>query len=261
MSKKRLSEVKLKTTSKITPCFIKTEEKIKKGDEVLVETDQGQEIGEIIEMKRKKQGDSEDNFQILRKLAEEDKFKFEELKDEAREAIGFVQKRALFYKLPMKIVDADYTLDKKKLVFYFQAPERLDFRELVSDLASHFNKLIRLQQIGPRDSAKILGGIGPCGRPLCCQTFLKNLESVTMEMAKTQDLLSISSSKISGLCGKLLCCLAYEEDLYKKLKKKLPKVDQIITTEKGKGKVIAQNVIKQSVLVEFQDGGKVEVYV
>lgn len=255
----KIAEVKFKTTGKIHPCLPKNLE-LNLNDLVLVLADQALELGTVLNFKEMKRSDlTEPVFPILRKVTEEDERKLEGLKKEARKLIPFCQEKAEELGLKMKIIEADFSLDEKKLTFYFTAGERVDFRELLPILVSRFHKLIRLQQIGPKDEAKILGGIGPCGRPLCCQLFLKELESVTMEEVRAQDLVSLGSSKISGLCGKLLCCLAFEADLYRKLKEKLPKLGSRIQTKEGKGEVISQNVLKQSVLVKLPDERKIEV--
>jgi cell fate regulator YaaT (PSP1 superfamily) len=247
--------VKFRTTGKIHQ--ISSEGKFKIGQKVLVETPQGIELATILEAKRKKPTE-EPPGKLLRELTEEDVKKLNDLKPKAEKAHLVCQKKIKELALPMKLIDTELSLDEKKLTFYFTASQRIDFRELVGELVSYFHKNIRLQQLGPRDVAKMLGGIGPCGQPLCCQTFLENMDSVTLDMAEVQGLKSLGSSKISGVCGKLICCLSYEIELYQKMRENLPKIGQKIETEKGKGKVIAQNVLKQTVLVELEDGTKIE---
>jgi cell fate regulator YaaT (PSP1 superfamily) len=153
----------------------------------------------------------------------------------------------------MKLVDAEYSLDKKKIIFYFTAEDRIDFRELVKDLAKIFKIRIEMRQIGVRDEARIFGGVGPCGQVLCCVRFLKNFEPVSMKMAKTQKL-PLIAGKISGICGRLMCCLFYEYKNYRELSKGLPKEGENIETPQGKGKVISVNVLKRIVYVELEDG-------
>lgn len=254
--------VKFKTTGKIYQ--FSSSSKFKPGEKILMKTDQGIEIGTTLDIDKKTlQSPSfeieELEGEILRKLTQEDEEKLVNLKPKAEKAFLFCQQKIKELRLPMRLISAEYSLDEKKLTFYFTAEERVDFRELLGELVSYFHRNIRLQQLGPRDTAKIIGGIGPCGRPLCCQTFLENMESVTLEMAKEQNLAAVGSSKISGLCGKLMCCLVYEAEAYEKMRKNLPEIGSEIKTEKGKGKVIAQNVLKQSILAELQDGTKLEV--
>jgi len=247
--------IKYTTTGKIYQFSGKEDFNI--GEKVLIDTEQGIVVGLVCLSSDKNIEKSEDK--ILRKMNEKDKEKLENFMEKEKEAKDFCQKQIDKLKLSMKLVQAEYSLDEKKLTFYFIAEDRVDFRELLSSLISHFHRHIRLQQLGPRDAAKIMGGIGPCGRILCCQSFLENTFSVTLEMAKQQDLAALGSSKISGACGKLMCCLTYEVEIYEKLRKKLPAIDSIIETEKGKGKVLGQSVLKQSVLVQLEDGTKTEI--
>jgi len=162
------------------------------------------------------------------------------------------------HKLPMKLVDAEYSFDRSKIIFYFTSENRVDFRELVKNLASIFRVRIELRQVGVRDEARMLGGCGPCGRKLCCITFLKDFDPVTIKMAKVQNL-PLNPSKISGLCGRLMCCLGYEYDSYRECLKNLPKVGKEFKTDQGKGKVIAVNPLKMTVTVDLGEGKKVEV--
>jgi cell fate regulator YaaT (PSP1 superfamily) len=158
----------------------------------------------------------------------------------------------------MQLLDADLSFDEKKLTFYFTAPSRVDFRVLVSELAHTFKKIIRLQQIGSRDEARYLGGVGRCGETICCKKFLKgNLESVTLDMASDQNLAQMGSNRITGVCGKLMCCLKYELEYYQKVKKTMPALGTEINTEKGKGTVIGQNIVKKKVTVKLNEGGNI----
>jgi len=154
----------------------------------------------------------------------------------------------------MKLLGCEYTLDRTKLIIYFNAEGRVDFRELVKDLANEFRLRIELRQVGTRDGAKFLGGIGPCGYLLCCNTFLGDFDTVSIKMAKNQNL-SLNPVNISGLCGKLLCCIKYENDTYTEHRKQLPKINSIVITEDGKAKVIAVNVIDKSVRVLTEGDG------
>jgi cell fate regulator YaaT (PSP1 superfamily) len=158
----------------------------------------------------------------------------------------------------MKLIDVEYTFDHNKIIFYFTADGRVDFRELVKDLASVFKTRIELRQIGVRDEAKMLGGLGPCGLPICCATFLRDFQPISIKMAKKQDL-SLNPSKISGLCGRLMCCLRYEAQTYKTLKKLMPNVGEKIELEMGKGKVVDRNLVKHTVEVDIGTDENLEV--
>ena len=151
----------------------------------------------------------------------------------------------------MKLIDVEYTFDNNKVIFYFTADGRVDFRELVKDLATIFKTRIELRQIGVRDEAKMLGGLGPCGRPMCCSTFLGDFASVSIKMAKEQNL-SLNPTKISGICGRLMCCLNYEQSTYEDIRKRIPKVGSIVKTEGGTGVVVSNNIIKESVKVKLE---------
>ena len=151
----------------------------------------------------------------------------------------------------MKLIDVEYTFDNNKIIFYFTAEGRVDFRELVKDLASIFKTRIELRQIGVRDEAKMIGGLGPCGRPLCCSTFLGEFAPVSIKMAKDQSL-SLNPSKISGICGRLMCCLSYEDEAYVKIREKMPNVGSIVKTVFGECEVVGNNIIKESVKVKVK---------
>jgi cell fate regulator YaaT (PSP1 superfamily) len=166
--------------------------------------------------------------------------------------------RARDHKLPMKPVSAEYSFDGSRLTIYFSANGRVDFRELVRDLARHFGCRIELRQIGPRDEARLLGGLGRCGRPLCCSTWLPQFADVSMTMAKTQDL-SLNPDKVSGVCGKLLCCLSYENPQYAEARKQLPRLGQEVTTEHGAGYVHALHILKELVTVRLESGEDIVV--
>ena len=163
-------------------------------------------------------------------------------KEKEKKAFKICEEKILQHNLDMKLVDVEYTLDNNKILFYFTADGRVDFRALVKDLASVFRTRIELRQIGVRDEAKMLGGIGVCGRPFCCSSFLGEFQPVSIKMAKEQGL-SLSPVKISGTCGRLMCCLKYEQDAYSDLLRKTPKVGAIVNTPDGKGTVVEQNLI------------------
>ena len=227
-------------------------------DYVLIEADRGTDYGEVIEIGDEKQvfADAENPTSlknIIRKLSDEDNKQIKSNKQEAKDAMKLCSRKIREYKLNMKLVDAENSFDKKKIVFYFTSEARVDFRELVKELAKVFKVRIEMRQIGVRDEARLFGGIGPCGQSLCCCRFLKNFEPVSMKMAKCQKL-PLSSGKISGICGRLMCCLSYEYKNYKELTKGLPKEGQTVTTASGKGKVISINVLKRLAYVELEDG-------
>ncbi|MCM8819398.1 MAG: stage 0 sporulation family protein [Candidatus Omnitrophica bacterium] len=234
-------------------------------DYVIIEADRGLDYGEVIEITEADNNltdnaDKESSLKsIVRKVTPSDLEQIEKNKQEAKEAFKKCEEKIKEHKMELKLVDAEYSFDKKKIVFYFTAESRVDFRELVKDLAKIFKIRIEMRHIGVRDEARLFGGIGPCGQILCCVRFLKNFEAVTMKMAKIQKL-SISSGKISGLCGRLMCCLFYEYQTYKQLSKGLPKEGQIVETSSGKGKVISVNVLKRIAYVEFEDGGVEKIF-
>ncbi|MFG6120992.1 MULTISPECIES: PSP1 domain-containing protein [Thalassobacillus] len=223
-------------------------------DYVIVETVRGIEFGKVVIANR--QVDEEDIVLPLKKVIriadEKDKLTVTENKENAKEAFAVCEEKIKDHKLDMKLVDVEYTFDRNKVIFYFTADGRVDFRTLVKDLASVFKTRIELRQIGVRDEAKLLGGIGPCGRMLCCSTFLGDFEPVSIKMAKDQNL-SLNPAKISGLCGRLMCCLKYENDDYEAAKRELPDLGQRITTSMGKGKVVGINMLERLVQIEFPE--------
>jgi len=227
-------------------------------DYVIVEADRGLDYGEVIEISDanlcpKIEGKQSAVKNILRKLNPQDKKNIKSNQKEAKDAMRLCARKIREYKLAMKLVDAEYSFDKKKIVFYFTSEGRVDFRELVKELAKVFKIRIEMRQIGVRDEARLFGGVGPCGHSLCCIRFLKSFEPVSMKMAKMQKL-PLSSGKISGICGRLMCCLFYEYKNYRELSKGLPKEGQTIDTVQGKGKVISVNVLKRLAYVELEDG-------
>lgn len=234
------------------------------GDWFLVETPQCKEVATVIEDSRLKdesiEGEMEESdIEVIRKLTDKDREQYEKLKITAQELIPECQKKIEYHNLPMELLDAELSFDEKKLTFYFTAGGRVDFRSLVSDLASTFRKLIRLQQVGARDEARFLGGHGRCGQRLCCRRFLKgDLDSITLDMAQIQGLAAMGSSRITGACGKLMCCLAYEIEEYKKAARGLPKIGDIYKTKQGEGIVIAQNVLAKRLTIELPDKTKLE---
>jgi cell fate regulator YaaT (PSP1 superfamily) len=236
------------------------------GDWLLAETPQCKEVAIVVENCRIKEEKYEaqdlkgTEVEIIRKLTDKDQEQYADLQKKAEELIPDCQKKIEHHNLPMELLNAELSFDEKKLTFYFTAEGRVDFRSLVSDLASTFKKLIRLQQVGARDEARLIGGHGRCGQKLCCRRFLKgDLDSITVDMAQIQGLASMGSNRITGSCGKLMCCLQFEIEEYKKAAKGLPAIGEVINTEKGKGIVISQNVLQRKVLTELEDKSKLEV--
>ncbi len=214
------------------------------GDYVIVETARGIECGQVA-MANRHIEDSDIVHplkKMVRKATDEDIAKLKENKEKEKKAFEICEEKITQHKLNMKLVEVEYTLDNNKILFYFTADGRVDFRALVKDLASVFRTRIELRQIGVRDEAKMLGGIGVCGRPFCCSTFLGEFQPVSIKMAKEQGL-SLSPVKISGTCGRLMCCLKYEQDAYSDLLKKTPKVGAIVNTPDGKGIVTEVNLL------------------
>lgn len=224
------------------------------GEFVIVETIRGVEFGKVVI--NKKQVSEHDVVLPLKKVIRtadaKDRLVVEENRQAAKEAYDVCVQKVHEHNLDMKLVDVEYTFDRNKVIFYFTADGRIDFRELVKDLASIFRTRIELRQIGVRDEAKLLGGIGPCGRMLCCSTFLGDFEPVSIKMAKDQNL-SLNPTKISGLCGRLMCCLKYENDEYETAKEQLPDLGETIQTPNGKGKVVGLNILERILQVELLD--------
>lgn len=238
--------------------------KIAVGDHVIVETARGVEYGTV--MIAPKELPPEKVIQplkpVLRVATPEDEKIEEKNHQKEKEAFKICIEKIQKHKMEMKLVDAEYTFDNNKLLFYFTADGRIDFRELVKDLASVFRTRIELRQIGVRDETKILGGIGICGRPLCCNTFLSEFAPVSIKMAKEQNL-SLNPSKISGVCGRLMCCLKNEEETYEYLNSRLPNTGDYVTTDdRLKGEVHSVNVLRQTVkvLVEVDDEKEIREY-
>ncbi len=249
-------KIRLRESGKIT--YYDTQElHLNCGDEVVVEGESGEEWAEVVsepEIKERK----ESLPKVKRVVTAEDRKRLEENKTRAREAFKACLQKIGDKELPMKLVDAEYSFDRSRITLYFIAEERVDFRELVKDLAHLFKVRIEMRQIGVRDEAKRLGGFGPCGRPLCCASFLKEFEPVTIRMAKEQRL-SLDPGKVSGVCGRLLCCLMYECQAYREMGRRLPKEGTKVITEQGEGEIVDLNILKQTVTVELKEGQKVEV--
>ena len=225
----------------------------KKGQYVIVETARGIEFGEcVIGIKEISEEEIVSPLKSVIRIAEEkDILKHKENKPKEVEALDICWKKIQEHKLDMKLIDVEYTFDNNKVIFYFTADGRVDFRELVKDLATIFKTRIELRQIGVRDEAKMVGGLGPCGRPMCCSTFLGDFASVSIKMAKEQNL-SLNPTKISGICGRLMCCLNYEQSTYEEIRKRLPKVGAIVKTEYGNGVVTSNSIVKEMVKVKLK---------
>jgi len=230
---------------------------VKQGDSVIVETARGVELGAVMLGVREVSDEAvvQPLKSVMRIATEEDKEIAEKNRAKEKEAYVICQEKIRKHELDMKLVQAEYTFDGNKLLFYFTADGRVDFRELVKDLAAVFRTRIELRQIGVRDETKILGGIGICGRELCCASYLSEFVPVSIKMAKEQNL-SLNPTKISGMCGRLMCCLKNEQDTYEYLNSKLPALgDQVITADGVKGEVSSVNVLRQTVkvLIENKD--------
>ncbi|WP_078433040.1 PSP1 domain-containing protein [Metabacillus halosaccharovorans] len=234
---------------------------IEDDDFVIVETIRGVEYGKVV-LNNKKVEENDVVLplkKVIRLADEKDRLMVQENQEAASEAYHVCQKKVSEHGLDMKLVDVEYTFDRNKVIFYFTADGRVDFRELVKDLASIFKTRIELRQIGVRDEAKMLGGIGPCGRMLCCSTFLGDFEPVSIKMAKDQNL-SLNPTKISGLCGRLMCCLKYENDEYESAKEQLPDLGEMIGTPSGLGKVVGLNILEKILQVNLVEQERVVEY-
>jgi len=233
-------------------------------DQVIFENDACQEIGTVISDKTLKENNTSDKgldkAEVIRRFSDRDKKIDDERMEEAKADLPKCREVVEKHDLPMELLSADLSFDGKKLTFYFSAPGRVDFRLMVSELAAKFQKLIRLQQVGARDRARCAGGVGRCGEELCCRRFLKgDLECVTTEMAADQNLAQMGSNRVTGCCGKLMCCLRYELDFYRKRKATMPEIGSMIKTSKGKGIVKNQNIIENKVTVQLEDRTYLEV--
>ena len=228
---------------------------IRKGDKVIVETAQGEEYGEVVIANRKVEDEKiiEPLKKVIRIANGRDHKHFEECRKKEKEAFKICQKKIKEHKLEMTLTDVEYKFDDSKILFYFTADGRIDFRELVKDLAAIYKMRIELRQIGVRDEVKRIGGNGVCGRELCCCSFLRDFEAVSIKMAKEQNL-SLNPAKISGNCGRLMCCLKYESNVYEEKLKKLPNIGAIVKTEDGEGEVENIETLKETLRVKIKDG-------
>jgi cell fate regulator YaaT (PSP1 superfamily) len=234
---------------------------IERDDTVIVETTRGIEHG--VAVLPKKLVEEDDVVlplkKVIRVASQKDRQIIAENNEIEKQAFVLCLEKVKEHNLEMNLVDVEYSFDKSKVVFFFTADGRVDFRELVKDLALVFKTRIELRQIGVRDEAKMLGGIGPCGRMLCCSTFLGDFEPVSIKMAKDQSL-SLNPTKISGICGRLMCCLKYENDDYEAIKEIMPDVGKVIRTPLGKGEVIGLNVLERIMKVSLKEQEKIVEY-
>jgi cell fate regulator YaaT (PSP1 superfamily) len=230
------------------------------GDYVVVKTTRGLELGRVLIAPKQVLASevAKELKSVVRKAEAEDIKRAQEFEAKEAEALAECSRLIAKLGLPMKLLGAEYNLDGSRLTFYFSAAERVDFRELVRELSNRFKTRIELRQLGPRDEAKLVGGFGRCGRPLCCMDFLTEFSPVSIRMAKEQDL-PLNPMKISGVCGRLLCCLAYESEQYRLMKEKMPKEGQRVSTPMGVARVVGSNPLKETVMVELESEATVEL--
>jgi len=229
------------------------------GNDVLVRTEKGVDLGHVLEISDRLSEEEVEQLMPLVRLANDADLEYaREQEEKEKRALQVCAQKIADHALPMKLVDAHLSFDNTRLVFSFSAEARVDFRELVRDLAKTFRKRIELRQIGVRDEAKLLGGIGPCGRRLCCELFLRNFEPVGIRIAKDQGL-ALNPSKISGLCDRLMCCLRYEHDMYQELRDKLPDKGDKVKTPHGEGEVVQVHLLKEELVVAVEEGREVRV--
>jgi cell fate regulator YaaT (PSP1 superfamily) len=233
---------------------------LKLGERVIVETARGVECGEVV-ITAKEVDDNEvvaPLKKVMRKATGEDLVQVEENRKKSEEAFKICLEKIQKHNLEMKLIDVEYTFDNNKILFYFTADGRVDFRELVKDLAAVFRTRIELRQIGVRDEAKMIGGLGVCGRTLCCCTHLTEFHPVSIKMAKEQSL-SLNPSKISGTCGRLMCCLKYEQEAYEDLLKRIPKVGALVQTPAGTGNVVYVSLLEEKVKVKLDENNDLDL--
>jgi cell fate regulator YaaT (PSP1 superfamily) len=247
-----IAQVRLRDMGPVV-CYRAEEIVLKNGDLVIVEVERGIDYGQIMTDPAGTEHVDESVKKILRVAHDADRKQIEDNRKKSKEASSTCDQKIREHKLEMKLVGAEYAFDRSKILFYFTAEGRVDFRELVKDLAKVFKARIELRQIGVRDEAKMIGGFGPCGRELCCCRFLKDFEPVTIKMAKDQSL-SLNPPKISGLCGRLMCCLSYEHKFYREMCKGMPRDGEKVDTPEGKGKIVSVNIFKRQATAVLEDG-------
>ena len=242
---------------KVTPYLAKDLE-LNTGDKVVVETARGLELGEVVSSPVETKDVSKEVTPVIRVATDADFKKLESLKKQEPSITELCNKLIAKYKLDMKLVNIEFTVDGTKVIINYVCEDRVDFRDLVKDLASHLKQRIELRQIGIRDQAKIIGAIGICGKECCCKEYLNDFDKVSIKMAKTQNL-SLNPTKISGVCGRLMCCLSYENDFYSEIGKSMPKVNGLVSTPDGKGTVMYNNLLKQTVMVKIESDNDIKV--
>jgi len=231
---------------------------LRRGDRVMVQGDRGHTLGTVVAVRAVPVGAGDRSFpRVIKKADPRDLAREENNFIRARDAQRICVHRMRERRLPMKLIKAEYSFDGSKVTFYFFSGNRVDFRDLVRDLAQTLHTRIEMKQVGPRDETKLIGGVGPCGRELCCSSWLREFSAVSLKMAKEQGL-SLNPSKLAGMCGRLKCCLRYEYDTYLALGRALPHVGAKVTSVKGDGVVARQNLLKQTVFVRREDGTEVE---
>ena len=235
------------------------EHNLKRDDFVIVHTEQGIGLGQVVDgpFPRDPRVHPSDIKKIDRPATAEEIQTHQKNLELEQDAEHYCMERITAHNLEMNLVDVEYFFDGSKIIFYFTADGRVDFRELLKDLVRRLRTRVELRQIGIRNQAKMVGGLGGCGRPLCCASFLKNFHAVSIKMAKEQNL-SLNPAKISGACGRLMCCLQYEYDTYRELKKDMPKLGKKVEIPEGRGKVIRQNIIGRAYTVQMEDGREIE---
>jgi cell fate regulator YaaT (PSP1 superfamily) len=255
----RIIGVRFRTAGPVYPSTTGAIE-LRPGDRVVIETERGAALGTVARAADRQPPTTpgERTFRVIKRADARDLAKDDVNQQRARDAQRICLHRIRERRLSMKLIDIDCLFDGSKIVFYFSANERLDFRDLVRDLAQTLHTRIEMKQIGARDETKSIGGVGPCGRELCCSSWLTNFDGVSVKMAKDQGL-SLNPSKLAGMCGRLKCCLRYEYDTYRELGKSLPAVGTPVVCVKGDGVVTHQNILKQTVMVRREDGTEAEV--
>jgi cell fate regulator YaaT (PSP1 superfamily) len=233
---------------------------LKRGDLVILGTEDGPAMGLVCTEPRRYPADApvRPTGRVERLAGEDEKARYLEIKRSEQEIFQYCYEKVKEKGLEMSLICAEQRMDRSKTTIYFTAEGRIDFRELVKDLVSRFRTRIEMRQVGVRHQAKMVGGLGVCGRPLCCSSFLKNFDPVTIKMAKEQNL-SLNPTKISGMCCRLMCCLSFENEYYHEVRKDFPKVGKKISTKKGEGKVVRQNVLRKTITLQLESGDEIEI--
>lgn len=255
----RIVGVQLRDDSTIYDCDA-GELDLKRGDLVVLKTEDGLAMGIVCTEPRRYPAEApvKPMGRVERLAGEEEQSRYREIKRNEREIFQYCYEKVKEKGLEMSLICAEQRMDRSKTTIYFTAEGRVDFRELVKDLVSRFRTRIEMRQVGVRHQAKMVGGLGVCGRPLCCSSFLRNFDPVTIKMAKEQNL-SLNPTKISGMCCRLMCCLSFENEYYHEARKDFPKVGKKISTKKGEGKVVRQNVLRKTITLQLESGDEIEI--